>query len=92
MKNKFVFLLLTFAASTITQTINASETADSLHESKCLGCHDSEAYTRKEKTVKSLSALSQRVRICTKQAAKANWSDSQMDKVTEYLNTRYYKF
>lgn len=71
---------------------NAKKSAPELHESKCLGCHDSEAYTRKDHTVKSLSQLSKRVEICSKNAAKANWSKTQMQSVTEFLNTRYYKF
>ena len=88
-------LLLVSLFSIFTLQVNhasASEPAKSLHDSKCLGCHDSEAYTRKDHTVKSLSNLSQRVRVCTKQAAKADWTNKQMDSVTEYLNTTYYKF
>ena len=94
MKNKLLLasLSLTLFSIFTLQVSYASESAKNLHESKCLGCHDSEAYTRKDHTVKSLSNLSQRVKVCTKQAAKANWTNKQMDSVTEYLNTKYYKF
>ena len=88
---KKLLLVSLFSLFTL-QASYASETPKSLHDSKCLGCHDSEAYTRKDHTVKSLSGLSQRVQICTKQAAKADWSNKQMDSVTEFLNTNYYKF
>lgn len=92
MKKKFLFLLLTLATTTPLQISHAKDMGKALHDTKCLGCHDSEAYTRKERTVKSLNGLSKRVNICTKQAAKANWDKGQIDSVVEFLNTRYYKF
>lgn len=92
MKNIILILLLAITSTLPLQAANAMETGKSLHDSKCLGCHDSEAYTRKDKIVKSLPALSQRVTVCTKQAAKADWNNSQIDSVVEYLNSRYYKF
>jgi len=92
LKKKLLLVSLSLFSIFTLQVSYASESAKSLHDSKCLGCHDSEAYTRKDHIVKSLSNLSQRVKVCTKQAAKANWTNKQMDSVTEYLNTNYYKF
>lgn len=92
MKKKFLFLLLTLTAFTPLQIAHAKDTGKALHDTKCLACHDSEAYTRKERIVKSLNGLSKRVTVCTKQAAKANWDKNQIDSVVEFLNTRYYKF
>jgi len=92
MKNKLIFSLLTIVTLLPLQIVNAKETGESLHETKCLGCHDSYAYTRKEKTVKSLESLSKRVKICAGQAAKANWNSTQINSVTSYLNNHFYKF
>ena len=92
MKKKFLFLILTLAAFSPLQISYAKEMGKLLHDTKCLGCHDSDAYTRKERIVKSLSDLSRRVKICTKQAAKADWDNSQIESVVNYLDTSYYKF
>jgi len=82
----FSFLLLNAGIT------NAEDKAASLHDSKCLTCHSTSVYTSDERKVKSLSALAQRVNMCAKGGARANWSDEQIDSVTEYLNKRYYKF
>jgi len=92
MNKNLLFPLLILVASSQLQVVYAKETGKTLHDSKCLGCHDSEAYTRKDRIIKSLPALSQRVRICTKNAAKADWNDAQINSVVEYLDTRYYNF
>lgn len=92
MNSKILFSVMVLAASTPLQMASANDDGKALHDTKCLGCHDSHAYTRKDRTVKSLSALSKRVTICTKQAAKADWNDKQIQSVVDYLNTQYYKF
>lgn len=92
MKTKFLFLIITLTTTAPLQITYAKEMGKALHDTKCLGCHDSEAYTRKERIVKSLSALSKRVEICSKQAAKANWDGKQIESVVDYLDTSYYKF
>ena len=92
MTKKILFLFLTVSAFSHLQSLNAKEMGKPLHDTKCLACHDSEAYTRKDKIVKSLSSLSKRVRVCTKQAAKADWDDSQINSIVKFLNTSYYKF
>jgi len=80
--------ILTLYAGTTT----AKESGSQLHESKCLACHTTSVYTRSDRKVKSLTALSQRVNMCAKGGAQTNWTKKQIDSVTNYLNNRFYKF
>lgn len=73
-------------------TINAEETGNKLHDSKCLACHSTSVYTRSDRKVNSLDVLARRVHMCAKGAAKANWNKKQIDSVTDYLNNRFYLF
>lgn len=63
-----------------------------LHDDKCTSCHKDEVYSRKDRNVKTLSALQNQVNNCMKGAAKAEWTQSQTASVVDFLNDRYYKF
>jgi mono/diheme cytochrome c family protein len=63
-----------------------------LHEDKCTSCHGTEVYTREDRRVTSLGALSHQVNNCMKGPANANWSVAETNAVVEYLNTKFYKF
>jgi mono/diheme cytochrome c family protein len=69
-----------------------------LHDKHCVACHvrlmggdGSEIYTRKERLMKSLTALNQRVSMCAAQT-NAKWFPEDEENVATYLNERYYKF
>jgi len=62
-----------------------------LHAKHCTACHKNEVYTRNDKIVKSLEALSGRVQGCGKQVG-ANFTHEQAQDVTKYLNSSFYKF
>lgn len=93
-----VALLLLGSAST---AIFAKEKSDmvlgnakngaKLHAKHCTACHKNEVYTRKVKIVKSLAGLSGRVKACSGQVG-ANFSREQIQDVTKYLNSSFYKF
>ena len=85
-----LFLLISNAAIAQEDPLLAHD--EQLHEDKCVSCHESEVYTREDRRVKTLDALSAQVNFCMKGAAKANWTVSETNAVIEYLNTRYYKF
>ncbi|VAW60008.1 hypothetical protein MNBD_GAMMA11-2705 [hydrothermal vent metagenome] len=74
-----------------TQAANHSQ-GQRLHDGKCTKCHQSDVYTRKDRTVKNLSALQGQVNNCMKGAAKAEWDQPQTTSVVNFLNDRYYKF
>jgi len=63
-----------------------------LHDSKCTKCHQSDVYTRKNRTVKTLAALQSQVNNCMKGAARADWNSAQTSSVVNFLDDRYYKF
>lgn len=63
-----------------------------LHNEKCMNCHNTSVYTRPDRMVSSLSALTNQVNNCMKGPAKANWTVSETNSVIEYLNSRFYKF
>lgn len=69
-----------------------------LHDSACLQCHSSlsggdpyQLYQRPDRKVKTLSALSQRVKNCAL-AADVSWSNSQREAVVQYLQDSFYHF
>jgi len=69
-----------------------------LAEGNCVSCHasmfggdGSHIYTRPDRKVKSLSALSTQVTFC-KTMLGVQWFDEDVADVAAYLNEKYYKF
>jgi mono/diheme cytochrome c family protein len=62
-----------------------------LHDANCVGCHSTSVYTRQDRRVKSLAALSRQVASCTHMAQVSLTGDEQKS-VVEYLNQQFYKF
>ena len=92
---KYIFILSMVLLGSTAQ----GETSDpviaqgkALHEEKCTSCHGTEVYTRKDRMVNSLAALSNQVNNCMKGPANANWTPAQTKSVVEYLNMKFYKF
>ncbi len=57
----------------------------------CTRCHGDEVYTRSDRRVKSLAALSKQVQRC-KENVGAQLFDEDVNDVVKYLNSKYYKF
>ena len=91
-----IFLCLLALTLTLSNNVHANDKAHhqgkNLHDQKCTNCHKDDVYSRKDRTVKNLSALKNQVNNCMKGAAKAEWTQPQTTSVVEYLNDRYYKF
>lgn len=62
-----------------------------LHEGKCGSCHGSEVYTRADHRVTSLNALRAQVQRCDSNL-ELGWFEEEIENVSQYLNTQYYKF
>jgi mono/diheme cytochrome c family protein len=62
-----------------------------LHDSNCTQCHSTSVYTRPDRKVKSLAALSSQVTSCT-HMAQATLTEDEQKSVVEYLNQQFYKF
>ncbi len=70
----------------------------SLHDDNCIECHvsiqggdGSGIYTRPDRRIDSLPALSSQVNRC-KDSMGVSWPQDQIDDVVAYLNKTYYKF
>jgi hypothetical protein len=89
-------LALVILACSLTQALAATHSPDSahgksLHDAKCMGCHDTRQYTRPNRIIHTFEDLHARVEFCDS-AAKANFSLDDLDDVVEYLNVNFYKF
>jgi mono/diheme cytochrome c family protein len=62
-----------------------------LHDANCTQCHSTSVYTRPDRKVKSLAALSSQVTTCT-HMAQATLTEDEQKSVVEYLNQQFYKF
>jgi CxxC motif-containing protein (DUF1111 family) len=62
-----------------------------LHDANCTTCHSTSVYTRQDRKMKSLAALSKQVASCTHMAQLTLTEDEQKS-VVEYLNQQFYKF
>lgn len=61
------------------------------HKNHCYKCHTDDIYTRENRFVKSIDALSQQVVRC-KDGNNVPWFDEDTDAVVQFLNNKYYRF
>jgi len=64
---------------------------ENAHKNHCYKCHTDEVYTRENRFVKSIDALSKQVLRC-KEGSDVPWFDEDTDAVVQFLNKKYYKF
>ena len=64
---------------------------EKVHDNHCHKCHSDDVYTRDDRFVKSIDALSKQVIRC-KDSTGAPWFDEDTGAVVQFLNTKYYKF
>jgi mono/diheme cytochrome c family protein len=62
-----------------------------LQQQNCMRCHDDSMYTREGRRVTTLDALQHQVQRCETNL-NLTWFPEDVDAVTEYLNTTFYKF
>lgn len=62
-----------------------------LHQTNCLSCHGTEAYTRSDRRVTSFPSLITRVNACNVNLGMG-WFDDEVDAVARYLDENYYQF
>jgi len=61
------------------------------HQTHCYKCHSDDIYTRENRIVKSIDALSKQVVRC-KDNLGIPWFDEDADAVVQFLNKKYYRF
>ena len=76
---------------TDSSTVNPVQHGEEAHKNHCYKCHTDDMYTRENRFVKSIDALSQQVVRC-KDGSDAPWFDEDADAVVQFLNKKYYKF
>lgn len=64
---------------------------EAAHKTHCYKCHTDDVYTRENRFVKSIDALSKQVVRCA-QGNNIPWFDEDTDAVVQFLNNKYYKF
>jgi len=85
----FFFSINGFASeSEITDPIAHGEEA---HKNHCYKCHTDRIYTREDRFVKSIDALSKQVLRC-KEGSNVPWFEEDADAVVQFLNKKYYRF
>ena len=91
-------ILATFAGSSFiaiaadsADNDNQFEHGQKMHSEHCYKCHTEKVYTRDNRFVKSLDALSKQVVRCKDNTGVA-WFDDDTQAVVHFLNEKYYKF
>jgi len=85
-----VFGLTALVATSSGFAANA-EHGKKLYSERCHGCHDTKIHTRPNRIIHTFDDLVGRVKFCDN-AASANFSETDIMDVVEYLNNDYYKF
>ena len=73
------------------ETTDAFALGEQAHKNHCYKCHTDDVYTRENRFVKSLDALSKQVVRC-KDGNDVPWFDEDTDAVVQFLNKKYYRF
>lgn len=88
---KFTTGVLTALLISITTTPAHATDGKNIYQQGCSGCHGTEVFTRPDRKVKNLVELRNRVRQCS-YAIESKWFDEEINAVTDYLNSAFYKF
>jgi len=89
---KKLLITLFFAATAIYQPGYADSSAGkALVNQACQQCHDNGIYNRSNSIIQSYPELQARVEFC-ENASKADWAETQINQVIDYLNDTYYKY
>jgi hypothetical protein len=95
-----LLFLITFGASCVSYANDDTSTdeisdpmlhGETIHKNHCYKCHTDQVYTRENRFVKSLDALSQQVVRC-KDSNNIPWFEEDTDTVVQFLNNKYYRF
>lgn len=62
-----------------------------LHDKNCVACHDTSVYTRSDRHIQSLAALTEQVNGCSHRTG-LKLSAAQINDLVKYLDQAFYKF
>lgn len=86
-----VISISTISCANDNETIDPLAHGEEAHKTHCYKCHTDDVYTRDNRFVKSIDALSQQVVRC-KDGSNVPWFDEDTEAVVQFLNKKYYKF
>ena len=91
-----VFLLSTLGICNVSfasegEIANPLIHGEEAHKNHCYKCHTDSVYTREDRFIKSIDALSKQVVRC-KEGSDIPWFDEDADAVVQFLNKKYYRF
>jgi hypothetical protein len=69
----------------------AAVNAEKLHATRCSACHNDSIYTRPDRKVGSLEALTAQISACGHGSGQPLGAEER-DAMIRYLNDRYYRF
>jgi hypothetical protein len=84
-------LLLLMPSAYAAELAGDSAEGSFLHDANCLGCHDTDIYTRKDRRIRSLDALKGQLASCS-HTANLQFSAIEMQNIIKYLNDQFYQF
>ena len=91
-KIAFSIALLAFAsAAQAEKNQEMYDHGEEAHEAHCNKCHTDSVYTRENRFIKSMEALSKQVKRCKENTGVA-WFDEDTEAVAHFINEKYYKF
>jgi len=82
---------LAFAGEGSAEITDPIAHGEEAHNNHCYKCHTDSVYTRDDRFVKSIDALSKQVVRC-KEGSDVPWFDEDADAVVQFLNEKYYRF
>lgn len=91
-----VFIISAMSITNVAQAENEEITdpvahGEKIHKTHCYKCHTDAVYTRENRFVRSIDALSKQVKRC-KDGNNLPWFDEDTDAVVQFLNKKYYRF
>ena len=93
----FIWALSVSSISCANDNTNDKENKDPVvhgekaHNTHCYKCHTDEVYTREDRFVRSIDALSKQVERC-KNGNDVPWFEEDTGAVVQFLNEKYYRF
>lgn len=92
LRDILISVLMAFGVGVSAPAVAAdSDRGKLLYENTCSGCHESALHVRERRKARSFGQIkAQVVRWST--AAKAPWNFEEIDDVTDYLNSTYYRY
>ena len=86
----YLLAFVALVAVTVDAHSEDANRARSLHDTHCIGCHDTKVYTRKNHLARDYAQVLEQTDRWQKNTS-LNWDAADVDAVAQYIAKRYYK-